>query len=95
MTIKGAIELPIFFDVFLKDDIFFNSLKEKFPEILADLTSSRLNRNCSCRNRVKAYLISRIENEKDFFLNLLSQKNIETIYKRKGDIVKKRLGLED
>jgi len=94
MTIKEAIELPIFFNLFIHDDIFFNSLKEKFPEILADLTSSKLNRNCSCKNKVKAYLISRIENERDFFLDLLSEESIKNIYKRKGDRMKMRLGLE-
>jgi len=94
MKIKEIIQLPIFFDLFIKDEIFFNSLKNKFPEISADLFSSKINPNCSCKNKVKVYLASKIENEKDFFLDLLSEENIKNIYKRKGDKIKKRLGLE-
>jgi hypothetical protein len=94
MTVKEIIELPIFFNVFIKDQIFFNSLKDKFPDLLADLVSSKDNPTCSCRNRVKAYLIAKINTEEDFFIKLLSEENIKNIYRRKGDIMKKRLGLE-
>lgn len=83
MTLKEIIELKIFFDGFLRDNIFFNELKEKFPEIAPELTTARNQPNCSCVKKVKAYLISKIEDEKDFFLKILSEENITNIYKRR------------
>jgi hypothetical protein len=85
MEIKDAIKLPIFLNVFIKDDIFFNSIKEKFPEIYADLVSSRDNPNCSCANKLRAYLISKIESEKNFFLDILSEENIKNLLKREEE----------
>ena len=85
MEIKDAIKLPIFLNVFIKDDIFFNSIKEKFPEIYADLVSSRDNPNCSCANKLRGYLISKIESEKKFFLDILSEENLKNIFKRKKE----------
>jgi hypothetical protein len=46
MTFQELLNSPVFFNTFMKNDVFFNSLKDKFPEILADLTSSRNNPNC-------------------------------------------------
>lgn len=85
MEIKDAIRSNIFLQVFIKDDIFFNSLKEKFPEILADLTTLKNNPNCSCKGRTANYLISKIESEKDFFSYMFSEENIKNIVKRKEE----------
>jgi hypothetical protein len=64
--------------IILKDDETFQSLKDKFPEILADLTSARINFNCSCIKKVKMYLISKLENEKDYFNDLFKNKNLRS-----------------
>jgi hypothetical protein len=74
MTFLSLLNSPVFFDTFLKNENFFNSLKDKFPEILADLTSSRDNPNCSCKNKVKAHLGHKNNTtEKDYFDNILKE----------------------
>jgi hypothetical protein len=85
MEIKDIIRSRAFLKVFIKDDIVFNSLKEKFPEIIADLTTLKNNANCSCRGRIANYLISKIENEKDFFSYMFSEENIKNIVKREEE----------
>jgi hypothetical protein len=65
--IKKCFESKILLNIILKDDVSFNSLKNKFPEIFADLTSARINPRCSCVNKVKFHLISKLENEKNYF----------------------------
>lgn len=82
MIIEDIIKSRIFLEVFIKDDIFLNSLKEKFPEILADLTTLRSSPNCSCRYRTINYLISKIENKKDIFSEIFSEENIKNVAKR-------------
>jgi hypothetical protein len=74
MTFLNLLNSPVFFDIFLKNENFFNSLKNKFPETLADLTSSRDNPNCSCKNKIKAHLANKNNTtEKDYFDNLLKE----------------------
>jgi hypothetical protein len=85
MEIKDIIRSRAFLKVFIKDDIVFNSLKEKFPEIIADLTTLKNNANCSCRGRIANYLISKIESEKDFFSYMFSEENIKNIVKREEE----------
>ena len=53
MNLNELLNSNAFFTILIKNDTFFDVIKGKFPEILADLTSSRNNPNCSCRNRVK------------------------------------------
>jgi hypothetical protein len=72
----------------MKNDIFFNSLKDKFPEILADLTSSRNNPNCSCKNRVKAHLQGKIATEQDYFNNLINNEEIKKLLEEKAEEIK-------
>jgi len=85
MEIKDIIRSHAFLKVFIKDDVVFNSLKEKFPEIIADLTTLKNNANCSCRGRTVNYLISKIESEKDFFSYMFSEENIKNIVKREEE----------
>ena len=66
LLIEKCIESKILLKTLLKHDQTFDSLKHKFPEILADLTSARINSNCSCINKVKLYLISKLKNEEEF-----------------------------
>lgn len=84
MTFQELLNSPVFFNTFLKDDTFFNSLKDKFPEILADLTSSRNNPNCSCKNRVKAHLQSKLQSETEYFNNLLNNEEVKKIIQEKS-----------
>jgi hypothetical protein len=88
MTFQELLNSQIFFNIFIKNDLFFNSLKGKFPEILADLTSSRNNPNCSCKNRVKAHLQSKLEAESEFFNNLLNNEEIKKIVNDKAEEIK-------
>jgi len=48
--------LDQYYDYILNDDIKFNSIKEKYPEIQNLLESSRNDRACSCRKTVIDYL---------------------------------------
>jgi hypothetical protein len=84
MTFQELLNSPVFFNTFMKNDIFFNSLKDKFPEILADLTSSRNNPNCSCKNRVKAHLQSKLQSEVEYFNNLLNHEEVKKIIEEKN-----------
>jgi hypothetical protein len=88
MTFQELLNSPIFFNTFIKNDTFFNSLKDKFPEILADLTSSRNNPNCSCKNRVKAHLQSKLANEADYFNNLINNEEVKKLTEEKAEEIK-------
>jgi hypothetical protein len=85
MTFQTLLDSQAFFHTFLKQDVFFNSLKQKFPEILADLTSSRNNPNCSCKNRVKTFLESKINSEGDYFNNLINIEEIKKLISEKNE----------
>jgi len=88
MTFPELLNSPVFFNTFLKNDTFFNSLKDKFPEILADLTSSKNNPNCSCKNRVKAHLQAKITTEEDYFNNLINNEEIKKLLEEKAGEIK-------
>jgi hypothetical protein len=88
ITFQDLIDSQLFFTVFIKNDAFFNSLKENFPEILADLTSSRDNPNCSCKNRVKAYLQPRITINSKYFKDLLNIDGVKKIIEEKAEEIK-------
>jgi len=88
MTFQELINSPVFFNTFLKNDTFFTSIKDKFPEILADLTSSRDNPNCSCKNRVKAHLQGKIATEQDYFNNLITNEEVKSLMQEKTEEIK-------
>jgi len=88
MTFQELLNSPVFFNTFIKNDVFFNSLKGKFPEILADLTSSRNNPNCSCKNRVKAHFENKITTEQDYFNNLINNEEIKKLLEEKAEEIK-------
>ena len=79
MNFNDLINSNAFFTILIKNDNFFDAVKIKFPDILADLTSSRNNPNCSCKNRVKAYLNSKLESENEFFNNLINNEPIKSL----------------
>ena len=88
MTFQEILNSPVFFNTFIRNDVFFNSLKDKFPEILADLTSSRNNPNCSCKNRVKAHLQAKISAEESYFNSLINNEEIQKIIQEKTEEIK-------
>ena len=88
MTFQELLNSPVFFNTFMKNDVFFDSLKDKFPEILADLTSSRNNPNCSCKNRVKVHLQNKITTEQDYFNNLINNEEIKKLTEEKAEEIK-------
>jgi hypothetical protein len=88
MTFQELLNSPIFFKTLIKNDIFFNSIKDKFPEILADLTSSRNNPNCSCNGRVRAHLQANLTNEADYFNDLINNEDIKRITEQKIEEIK-------
>jgi hypothetical protein len=73
---KKCFKSRILLNTILKDDASFDSLKNKFPEILGDLTSARINPSCSCVNKVKLYLISKIKKEKEYFNFFFKNNNL-------------------
>ena len=79
MNLNELLNSNAFFTILIKNDTFFDVIKGKFPEILADLTSSRNNPNCSCRNRVKTYLNNKLESEHEFFNNLINNEPIKSL----------------
>lgn len=82
MTFNDLLNSPVFFDTLLKNDAFFNSLKDKFPEILADLTSARDNPNCTCKNKVQSYLRSSYKKDKEFFDNFINISEIKDLLEK-------------
>jgi len=44
--------LPDLISIIIRDEDKFKKMKDEFPSLLADLTSLKLNPNCSCRGRV-------------------------------------------
>lgn len=87
MNIIDLLNSHLFFTVLLKNNYFFHTLEHKYPEILADLVSSRDNPNCSCKNRVKNYLISKADIDASFFETLLSNHEIRTILNSNNFII--------
>jgi len=83
MTFQELLNSPVFFSTFLKNETFFNSIKDKFPDILGDLTSSRDNPNCSCKGRVRGFLQSRIQNDANYFNELLTNPEINNLIVQK------------
>ena len=73
-----------YLDLMVKNDRIFEALKHKYPDLLADLTSSKYNPTCSCRGRVANHLNKKYEEgDKDFIDFILS---LEEIRKEKEEI---------
>lgn len=69
-------------------DEVWEALKTRYPQILADLTSSKFNPNCSCRNRVGSFLNEKYESsdeEKNFILKLFT---IQAVIEKSSSILK-------
>lgn len=82
-----------YLDVLVKNEKIFEALKSKYPDILADLTSSKFNPNCSCRGRVSSHLNKKYaEGDKDFIDFLL---NLEDVKGEKEKVDKILKEMED
>jgi len=79
MNFSKLLNSNAFFSILIKNDTFFDAIKDKFPEIFADLISSKNNPNCSCKNRVKTYLANKLESESEFFNNLINNELIKNL----------------
>jgi hypothetical protein len=67
-----------YLDILVKNEQIFEALKNKYPDILADLTSAKFNPTCSCRGRVAAHLNKKYtEGDKDFIDFLLNMDGIK------------------
>jgi hypothetical protein len=67
-----------YLDMLVKNEKIFEALKVKYPDILADLTSSKYNPTCSCRGRVAGHLNKKYtEGDKDFIDFLLNMDEIK------------------
>lgn len=83
--------LAPYLDILVKNDKIFEALKNKYPEILADLTSSKFNPTCSCRGRVINYLAKKyVEGDKDFIDFLLNLDEIKALKIQIDDSIKKK-----
>lgn len=88
MTFQELLNSRVFFRILLKNDVFFDSIKEKFPEIFADLISSRNNPNCYCKTKVKIYLQARLSREADYFNNLINIDEIKKLIEQNAEEIK-------
>lgn len=80
-----------YLDILVKNEKIFESLKNKYPEILADLTSAKFNPTCSCRGRVATHLNKKYtEGDKEFIDFLLSVEEIKE-QKEKIDVLLKEM----
>ena len=67
-----------YLDILVKNEKIFEALKNKYPEILADLTSAKFNPTCSCRGRVATHLNKKYEEgDKDFIDFLLNMDELK------------------
>jgi hypothetical protein len=68
-------KLHTFVPALVEVDESWEALKNRYPQMLADLTSAKYNSNCSCRTRVGSFLNEKYQSskeEKDFILKLFS-----------------------
>jgi hypothetical protein len=78
-----------YLDILVKNEKIFEALKNKYPDILADLTSSKFNPTCSCRGRVAAHLNKKYtEGDKDFIDFLLNLEEIRQDKEKIDQIIK-------
>lgn len=79
-----------YLDILVKNEKIFESLKNKYPEILADLTSSKFNPTCSCRGRVATFLSKKyVEGDKDFLDFLLNLEEVKDLKLQVDESIKK------
>lgn len=79
-----------YLDILVKNEKIFESLKNKYPEILADLTSSKFNPTCSCRGRVATFLNKKyVEGDKDFLDFLLNLEEVKDLKLQVDESIKK------
>jgi hypothetical protein len=79
-----------YLDVLVRNEKIFEALKNKYPEILADLTSAKFNPTCSCRGRVAAHLNKKYqEGDKDFIDFLLNMDEIKDGKAKIDEMLKK------
>jgi hypothetical protein len=78
-----------YLDILVKNEKIFEALKNKYPDILADLTSSKFNPTCSCRGRVAAHLNKKYtESDKDFIDFLLNLEEIKPEKQKIDELIK-------
>ena len=71
-------EIRIYLDALVGIDHVYEALKKRYPQMLADIVSSRENPNCGCRNRLSGFLIEQYNNpsEAEFIKNLLADHRV-------------------
>lgn len=71
-------EIRPFLDALVGTDHVYESLKTRYPQMLADIVSSKENPNCGCRNRLSSFLVETYNNpeEKLFIDNILNDKAV-------------------
>ena len=69
-----------YLDILVKNEKIFEALKNKYPDILADLTSAKFNPTCSCRGRVATHLNKKYTN---IFLQNISFSHFCNFYLRR------------
>lgn len=83
--------ITYYLDILVRNEKIFEALKNKYPEILADLTSSKFNPSCTCRGRVGTFLNKKYEEgDKDFLDFLLSLDDIKEEKSKIDEAIKKR-----
>ena len=83
--------ISYYLDILVKNEKIFEALKNKYPEILADLTSAKFNPTCSCRSRVSAFLNKKYtEDDKDFIDFLLNMEEIKESKEKMDSIIKEK-----
>lgn len=83
--------ITVYLDLLVKNEKIFEALKNKYPEILADLTSSKFNPTCSCRGRVGTFLNKKYEEgDKDFIDFILSLDEIKEEKSKIDEAIKRQ-----
>lgn len=74
-------EIGGYLDALVKTDHVFEALKNRYPQVLADIVSSRENPNCGCRNRLANFLITQYnqnEVERKFIDEILMDQEVSS-----------------
>ena len=84
MTRQHQTNWHLYVGPLVENESTWEALKLRYPQILADLTSSKTNPTCSCRGRVASYLNEKSadENELNFLTNLMGAPEVAAKIKK-------------
>ena len=81
MSINEIPYIARYYDIIIQNEDVFNEVKNKYPELEIDLSSSKENPNCQCKNKVIEYLTVKLnlKDDESFLKNLINAEKFNQI----------------